>query len=312
MSGSTATWRQLGIGLAVILILGFFPVFLNEYLLNVMIMTFLWIMLTVSLNLIGTMGYVCICIATFYGIGAYVSALLTMKVEMPFALSLLVGAAAAGAGGVLIGFPAFRVRGHYFAIATLAFALILSLVFSNWHQVTGGDRGITGIFSPFMTTQSYYYIMLAMAGLAILATHLLLHSRLGRQMGAIKEDEDLAKQMGINTMRVKMTAFVVGAFISGLSGGLMVHYINFIHPHFFTFAYSFTVIMGMIMGGVGTTCGAIIGGIIAIGLPELLRFTAGWRYIVIGFILVLIMLLLPRGIFGTFASYVAEKRRMNK
>jgi len=303
---SVRSFRNVAV-LVLLICLCFMPRFLNEYLLNILIMTFLWIMLTVSLNFVGTMGYISICHATFYGIGAYVAGILTFKAEAPFVVSLASGALGAGLAGVLLGFPAFRVRGHYFAIATLAFSLILSLVFSNWHEVTGGDRGLTGIFSPFLTSRGYYFLMLGIVVLTVVVSHLVLNSRLGRQLVTIREDEDLAQQMGINTMQVKLVAFGLASLVAGLAGGLMVHYVNFVHPDFFTFGYSFSVIMGMLMGGVGTTGGAVLGGVIAVGLPELLRFTVGWRYIVMGFVLILVMILMPKGIYGTLSHSLSKR-----
>lgn len=304
-------WSRQSAGvLAAVACLSFMPFVLNQYLLNIFVMIFFWIMLTSGLNLVGAMGYISICHAAFYGIGAYVAAILTLRTAMPFWLNLAAGAFGAGLMGLLIGFPAFRVRGHYFAIATLAFGLILSLVFHNWQQMTNGDRGLTGIFSPVMSPAGYYYLVLAAVLVVVLVMHLVLRSRLGRQLMAIREDEDLAQQMGIHTMRCKLIAFALGAVFAGLSGGLMAHYINFVHPDFFTFGYSFNVIMGMLLGGVGTTLGAVLGGVIAVALPEVLRFAFGLRYIAMGLVLVLVIILMPRGVVGTIASQLAARKRM--
>ena len=300
-----------GIGVAVIA-LCLIPLFAGEYLLSVFIMTLFWIMLTAGLNLLGAMGYTSICHCAFYGIGGYISALLTLKMGFPFVLSLAAGTLGAGLIGLLIGYPAFRVRGHYFAIITLAFGLIIALIFSNWRQVTGGDRGLTGILSPIPSTEGYYYLTLGAALAVIWVTDRILRSSFGRQLVAIQEDEDLAQQMGIHTMRCKLIAFALGALLAGFAGGLMVHYVNFVHPDFFSFGYSFNVIMGMLMGGVGTTVGAILGGVISIWLPEALRFTFGLRYIVMGIVLILVMSFMPKGIVGTIADNLREKKRIRQ
>lgn len=297
-------------GMAVVVIaLCLIPLFAGEYLLSVFIMTLFWIMLTAGLNLLGAMGYTSICHCAFYGIGGYISAILTLKMGFPFALSLAAGTLGAGLVGLFIGYPAFRVRGHYFSIITLAFGLIVALIFSNWRQVTGGDRGLTGILSPLPSTEGYYYLTLGAALVVIWITDRILRSSFGRQLVAIREDEDLAQQMGIHTVRCKLIAFALGALLAGLAGGLMVHYVNFVHPDFFGFGYSFNVIMGMLMGGVGTTLGAILGGAISIWLPEALRFTFGLRYIVMGIVLILVMSFMPKGIVGTITDNLREKKR---
>ena len=288
------------------------PFFAGEYLLSVLIMTFFWIMLTAGLNLVGAMGYTSISHCAFYGIGGYISALLTLKAGFPFVLSLAAGTLGAGAVGLVIGYPAFRVRGHYFAIITLAFGLMVTLIFSNWREVTGGDRGLTGIFSPIPSTEGYYSLTLGATLFVIWFTDRILRSSLGRQLVAIQEDEDLAQQMGIHTMRCKLIVFALGALLAGFAGGLMVHYVNFVHPDFFSFGYSFNVIMGMLMGGVGTTLGAVLGGIISIWLPEALRFTFGLRYIVMGIVLILVMSFMPKGIVGTMVENLREKKRTSQ
>ena len=302
--------KKMGLYILLTAMLILMPYVLNEYLLSICIMTFFWIILTVSLNLVGSMDYICVCHATFYGVGGYISAILTQKAGANFILSLAAGSLGAGIVAVIIAFPVFRVRGHYFAIATLAFGLIMSLVFSNWYAVTGGDRGIIGVFSPIMDPRMYYYLVLVVVVAVVIFSAVIFNSRLGRQLVAIREDEDLAQQMGINTMKCKILMFTLEALIAGLAGGLMVHFVNFVHYKFFSFAYSFQVIMGMIMGGIGTTGGAVLGGIIAVGLPELLRFTFGWRFIVVGVILIIVMILMPKGIYGTVIGWLNERKRI--
>jgi branched-chain amino acid transport system permease protein len=153
----------------------------------------------------------------------------------------------------------------------------------------------------------YYFILAASLGVLIL-THSVLYSRFGRKIRAIRADENLAEQIGIKTFKTKMIAFTLSASICGLVGGIMAHYINYIHPDLFSFAHSFSMIMGMIVGGMGTTLGAILGGGVAMGLPEILRFTADARYIVIGIVLILVMLFMPSGIIGTIYEYRKSKK----
>ena len=284
------------------------PFLVSFYILHILAMVGIWAMLIMGLNLVGSMGYISICHGAFYGLGAYTAALLTLKAGTPFALNLIAGTALAGFMSLFVGYPAFRVRGHYFAITTLAFGLIISLVFHNWGEVTRGDRGLAEIYGPIMDPMHYYYLILLVSLGVLILTHRVLYSRFGRKIRAIRADENLAEQIGINTFRTKMIAFTLSASISGLAGGIMAHYINYIHPDLFSFAHSFSMIMGMIVGGIGTTLGAIMGGVVAMGLPEILRFTADARYIVIGIVLILVMLFMPSGIIGAIYEYRRNKK----
>jgi len=284
------------------------PLFTGQYFLHLIITISIWVLLTVGLNFVVAMGYNSICQAAFYGIGAYTAALLTLKAGTPFWFNLIGGMFLAGCSGLLIGYPAFKMRGHYFAIVTLAFGLILNLIFFNWNTITGGDRGLTGIFPPFFSIVYYYYVVVGSSFIVIFISHKLFKSRFGRQLLAIREDEDLALQIGINTKKCKLLSFSIGACFAGLAGGLMVHYTNFIHPEFFTFGYSFTMLMGVLIGGSGTTVGAILGAGIAVGLPEIFRFAEGLRYIILGVILIVIVSFLPRGIVGTVVHYFYQKK----
>ena len=296
---------------AVFLVIGalfFMPFLVSFYILHILAMVGIWAMLIMALNLVGSMGYISICHGAFYGLGAYTASLLTLKAGTPFALNLIAGTALAGVMSFFIGYPAFRVRGHYFAIATLAFGLIISLVLHNWGEVTRGDRGLADIYGPIMDPMHYYYFILAASLGVLILTHSVLYSRFGRKIRAIRADENLAEQIGIKTFKTKMIAFTLSASICGLVGGIMAHYINYIHPDLFSFAHSFSMIMGMIVGGMGTTLGAILGGGVAMGLPEILRFTADARYIVIGIVLILVMLFMPSGIIGTIYEYRKSKK----
>jgi branched-chain amino acid transport system permease protein len=307
MSGGTFSPRNIFIVLAVA---GLFllPLMVSFYFLHIMVMIGLWAMLILGLNLVGSMGYISICHGAYYGLGAYTASLLTLHAGTPFVLNLIAGSIVAGAAGVVIGYPAFRVRGHYFSIITLAFGLIISLCFHNWAELTRGDRGVADIMGPIMDPVHYYYMVLIATILVGFFAHVVLYSRFGRKLRAIRCDENLAEQIGVKTLQTKMTAFVASALIAGLAGGMMAHYTNYIHPDLFTFAQSFNMIMGMIVGGMGTSMGAVLGGGVAIGLPEILRFTGDARYIFIGLVLILVMLFMPTGITGALYAYRKRKR----
>ncbi len=308
MRSGKFSFRNIALALT---LLGLFtvPFLVSFYILHILVMVGLWAMLILGLNLVGSMGYISICHGAYYGLGAYTASLLTLKVGTPFFLNLIAGSVLAGFASFFIGYPAFRVRGHYFAIVTLAFGLIISLVFHNWGEVTQGDRGLADIMGPIMDPVGYYYFVLLVTLGVVALTHIILYSRFGRKLRAIRCDENLAEQIGIKTFQTKMITFAVSAVIAGLAGGMMAHYTNYIHPDLFSFAHSFSMIMGMIVGGIGTSMGAILGGGVAMGLPEVLRFTADARYIVIGIVLILVMLFMPSGISGALYEYRKNRKK---
>ncbi len=176
---------------------------------------------------------------------------------------------------------------------------------TNRYDMLASFLTVAAIYSFVKKKFTFAWALIALG--VILLTHRMLYSRFGRKLRAIRADENLAAQIGINLLRTKMTAFVTSALIAGLAGGMMAHYTNYIHPELFSFANSFSMIMGMIVGGIGTTLGAILGGGVAMGLPEILRFSADARYILIGIVLVLVMLFLPQGIMGTI--YESQKNK---
>jgi len=228
--------------------------------------------------------------AAFMGIGAYTAALATMKLCLPFGVSLLAGGLFPAGVALVIGIPVLRLSGVYLAMATLGFGEVVRVVFLNL-TITGGSMGLNGI--PLKT--GLWHLVLAL-GLVIALFVKLKDSRFGRAMEAINEDEVAAGVMGIHTTSIKVWAFTAGAFIAGIAGGLNAHYTFFVSPREYGFEPAVEILAFAILGGTRTLWGPIAGSIVLTVLPELFRFLGPYRLAVNGFILLMAVLYLPNGI----------------
>lgn len=294
------------ISTGLLLVAALLPVIIaDDYVLRILIMSGIFVMLTLSLNLVtGFTGQFCLGWAAFYGIGAYTSALLTMKAGLSFWLAMPLGGFMAALFGLLLGLPTMRLKEIYLAITTLGFGEIIRLIMLNWTDLTRGSMGLPGIPAPmlfayeFSSNTAYYYLILAMVLVTIAAIRRLINSRTGRALIAIREDELAAKSMGIDVTAYKMLAFAVGAFFAGLAGSFYAHYTSFIDPHTFSFTESIAILAMAVLGGLGSINGSILGAVVLTIIPELLRSIAEYRLIVFGLIMMAVMLLRPQGIFG--------------
>ncbi|MBN9462514.1 MAG: branched-chain amino acid ABC transporter permease [Burkholderiales bacterium] len=248
-------------------------------------------LLALSIWLTLACGMLAIANAAFMGIGAYVSALLTMNYGAPFAVALAGGMAAPALAAALIGLPTIRLSGVYLAMATLAFGEVVRIIVLNLDSVTGGALGLNGI--PQLT--QWWHVALAVA-LVLLVLWRLRVSRIGRAFEAIRGDETAAALMGIDVRANKMLAFVLGGAVAGLAGALNAHLTFFIGPSEYGFDRAVEILTMAILGGIGSLAGPVLGSSIVTVLPELLRGFSGFRLVVNGVILVLIVLFLPKGI----------------
>ena len=258
------------------------------------------VILAVSLNLInGYTGQFSLGHAGFMAVGAYTAAVITNQFGdlNPFAAgavfsgALLAGGALAAGAGLLVGIPTLRLRGDYLAIVTLGFGEIIRVIFQNM-QAVGGARGLsvahgwTDFFWAFGAAAAAVYVVAA-----------LVHSTYGRGFLAVRDDEVAASAMGINPVRYKVTAFVIGAFFAGVAGGLYAHSKQFITPGGFNFMQSVSIVVMVILGGMGNTVGVILAAVLLTLLPEFLRPIAEYRMILYSLLLVVLMLARPQGLF---------------
>ena len=252
------------------------------------------IILAVSLNLtVGFTGQLSLGHAGFMSIGAYLSAILTQKMAIPFIIAILIGAIFAAVIAALIGYPTLKLTGDYFAITTLAFGEIIRIIIMNINYV-GGARGLTGIQVKTNYTTAFFFALIT-----IIIIYNIIHSSFGRAMLSVRDNEVAAQSMGINAFKYKMLSFIITAFFAGIAGGLYSHYIGFIQPTVFDFNKSIDYLTFVVFGGMGSLSGSIIATIILTFLPELLRGLQEYRMIIYPLALILLMIFRPQGLLGS-------------
>ena len=302
----------------ILLLLATVPVWVqNPYLLHVSIVTGIFIIAAMSLNLLlGYAGQLSLGHVAFFGIGAYTSALVSLgfKITTPFEvvleprpvwLAMLAGILAAAACGWFIGRIAFKVRGAYFVIVSISFAEVVRLVAVNWVELTQGPMALNNI-PPlellgfvFLRKPANYWLVFAAALVCYVLIARLVYSRAGRAMVALAENEPLAASVGIDVTRTLVLATVVSAAIAGAAGALYAHYVRIVDPDVFLFIYTVTMVIMVVTGGKGTLAGPVVGGLIFGLLPEGLRAMAiqpEVQWIVYGVLMVLVVYFLPQGI----------------
>jgi len=286
-----------------------------EYLLHVFVLVCIYAVLTASLDILaGRTGLLSIAQAAFYGVGAYASALLAVRLGAPFLLTVLAGMVMAIVISLVVSLPSLRLQDDYFVVATFAFQMIVFSIFTNWMELTRGPLGIAGIPQPVIFgwhVNNHADFMLLAAGSACCAyvtVHRIARSPYGRVLHAIREDEVLARAVGKNTLYFKVTVFAVSAALAAMAGSLYAHYITYIDPTNFTVMESILVLSMVIIGGAGSMWGPLVGAAVLVILPEALRFVglpssvaANIRQILYGGLLVVFMILRPRGLMGKYA-----------
>ncbi|HEX3112017.1 MAG TPA: branched-chain amino acid ABC transporter permease, partial [Candidatus Eisenbacteria bacterium] len=281
---------------------------INPYFYRILVLCGLNVMLALSLNLVnGITGQFSIGHAGFMAVGAYASAAFTvyavprlfgvgpeasgLVIVGPLLLALLVGGLTSAAAGFLVGLPSMRLRGDYLAIVTLGFGEIIRVAILNIDAI-GGARGFAGI--PRRTDLAWV-IAGALATWVVLRN--VLRSYHGRAFLAIREDEIAAEALGVPTTRYKVTAFVIAAFFAGVAGALFAHY-TYLHTNSFTFMKSIEVIVMVVLGGMGSLLGSVLGATVLTALPEALRFASSERLIIYSLLLIVLMIARPQGILG--------------
>lgn len=282
----------------------------NPYQLHTLIMAGIFAVLAQSLNLLlGYTGQLSLGHAAFFGIGAYATALLTVKLDWSPWLGLVAAIALPAAGGWMIGRLALKLRGAYFVLLTISFAGVISLVSVNWMDLTNGPLGLPGVPPveiaapglPVVSLRSksaYYYLVLAAVVVCYLLCWALVRSRVGRAFVALRENETLAASVGIDGTHYLVLAALISAGMAGLGGGLYAHYTRFVSPEVFLFSYTVTMVIMVVAGGKGTLAGPIVGAVIFTVLPEALRAFTSWQWqmLLYGILLIAVLFFMPRGI----------------
>lgn len=254
--------------------------------------------------LLGYAGQISLGQAAFYGVGAYTSGIFTTQLGLSPWAAMLAGMLLAAGLAYVVGLPALRLKGHYLAMATLGFGMIVFIVFNEYVALTGGPSGFGEIpqFNllgwKFDTTVSYYYFAWAVALLVLAVSLNIVNSRPGRALKAIHDSETAAAAMGVNTSKAKLQIFVLSGIYGALAGSLYAHFVSFINPPPFDIFFSLKVLMMVVIGGIGSVWGAFLGAALITFLPEWLSFLEDFDVLANGLILLLIVIFSPDGFVG--------------
>lgn len=277
----------------------------DKYILHIIIACFIYSCLALSLNLIiGLSGQFSLGHVTFYGLGAYITALLMMRLNMSFWLALLISAVCVGIVGCLLALPTLNLRGDYIAVVTLGFGEVFRLILVNAIDVTRGPMGLPNIPKPsigsfvFDSKIKFYFLGLVIMILVIIFMKRLTASGFGMAMLSMKEDEIAASAIGINPVKYKLWAFVIGAVIAGVMGSFYAVFMGFISPSSFQYSESISMVSMVVLGGLGGIPGSIIGAVVLTILPEALRTFSQYRMIIFGAAMVIMMIFKPNGLWG--------------
>ena len=291
----------------------------NMYIMQIINMIGIYIILGIGINVLtGFTGQLSLGQAAFFGIGAYVTAIMNTRGGMQFFACLIGSMLITGLVGAVLAVPALKVKGSYLALLTMGFGEIIRIVMINWTPVTNGTAGILEIESPvifgfsFDTLKKFYFLIMVFVILGILYEDILIKTRTGRAFVAIREDNEAAELTGINVTTYKIRAFVLSAVYSGIAGCLYAMMIKYVSPDTFVSNTSNIILWTAIVGGFGTVVGPIFGGIIMQVLPEVLRFLGDWRLVVYGVILLIVILRFPGGVYPYLEKFVDKIRHRKK
>jgi branched-chain amino acid transport system permease protein len=295
-------------------------IFSGGYLLNVLIFVGINTMLAVALNLLlGFAGQISLGHAAFFGLGAYISGVATATYGMNPWLALVAAAAIVGMLAFAIGFPILKLKGHYLAMATLGFGIIIYIFFNETVNLTGGPSGLTGI--PYFNSGAFafdtdlknYYLIWSITLLTLLMSANLVNSRIGRALRAIHDSEVAARVMGVNVRLLKVQIFTLSAIISSVAGSLYAHTMTFISPASFGFNFSVELLTMVVIGGLGSIYGSFFGAALLTLLPEFLRTFQDYDIVVYGLLLVLMTMFMPGGLakgIPDLIRYLTERLRL--
>jgi len=286
----------------------------NRYLTHIAVLVTISMTLALSLNMMLRIGQLSVVHAAFMGLGAYTSALLSMRLGLPFLLAfpaagLLVAAIAAALGPVFL-----RVKGVYFVLLTFALGEGIVLIFQEWVSLFGGNNGIYGIPKASLlgfamsTPRAYYLFGLCLAGIAFLVAVRIFRSALGAVLDSLNENEDLSQSLGVNARSYRVCVFTVSGFFAGLGGSVYAHYTSFLSPEAFSFWTLVDLLVINVVGGIASPIGPVVGAILLVPLPELLRDAKQYQMLTYGLLLMTFVIFLPSGIVGGIRDLRRRRR----
>ena len=287
----------------------------NDYLVYTMAKAYIFAIATLGLNLIlGYTGHLNLGHAAFMAIGAYTVGILTVDHGVPFWIAFLLAGIVTSALGFVAGIISLRLKHHYFSIFTLCVGIIVWLVIQKWDGLTHGVVGIIGIPAPppigpisFENTTAQYYLILCFLILALVIMDRIVHSLHGRAFMAIRNGEPLAEALGVPLMRTKVLSFVISTAYAGYAGALYAGFVRFLDPNIASETVAFDMIAYILVGGIGTLSGPVVGAILLTWATQSLQFLADYRLLVFGAMLILLVMFMPRGIIGTIKARQARQ-----
>jgi branched-chain amino acid transport system permease protein len=283
----------------------------NDYHLTVMSTAYIFAIATLGLNLItGYTGQFNLAHAGFMAVGAYTLGILTVDYEVSFWLAFVLAGVVTVLVGLPLGWVSLRLRGHYFSIFTLCVGTIIFLVIEKWESLTHGTVGIMGIPAPsaigplsFDTPRSIYYLVFFFLVLGVWLMRRIVDSLMGRTFMAIRNGDELAEALGVNLMRNKLIAFLLSVLYAGLAGALYAGFVRFLGPDLAGTTHAFDMTMYMIIGGLGTVLGPLLGALMVPWATQYLQFLQEFRFLIFGPVLILLVIFVPNGIVGTWVAW---------
>ncbi|PLW76110.1 branched-chain amino acid ABC transporter permease [Cohaesibacter celericrescens] len=308
-------------GLLALLVFAVIPAVLvgfgKGYYYQIATLCFVFMLLAASLHLVtGVAGLLHLGHAALYGVGAYVAALLGSKYGIGFTWGLPLAGLGSAAIALLVALPTMRLMSIYFAVATLGIGQMLFLLFQNWVGLTNGPNGVMlfsgiGLFGFEIDSElGIYYVVAVVVAASILAIDRLSHSYYGNALRSLREDDQCTAAMGINVTVMKIQAFVISAFFAGIAGALWAYTIGYISPNDFNFSQSILILAMVVVGGLGSLPGVLIGALLLILLPEVLRSVGDIRNIIVGCVMFGAILFLPKGLFGEITALNFARRQL--
>jgi len=305
--------KDLAILFLALMIMIAVPLWAGEgFLLHFFILLLMNIALGTAWNLIGGFaGQLSLGHAAFFGMGAYAATLAHLRWNLPGWQGIWLGGMLSLLVALMLGWICFRLKGPYFALATIALAEVLRLVAQNWKEMTQGSEGLLILLPLFSHKSQFYYAALFITFVTVLAATLVRHSKLGYYLFAIREDQEAAESLGVNLLGYKLIALLVSAFFTALAGGFYAFYVGFIDPaSTLTVERSVEMVLPAIIGGIGTVFGPAVGAVAITGLSEGLRlWFLSAHYLIYGVLVVVVILFMPEGILGSLGMFWRRKRR---
>lgn len=307
--------KRMGLLAAAVLVIGWPFVVNNTFLTHIGVLVWMFTLLALSMNLMLRMGQLSLAHGALMGLGAYGSALLMMRLDVPFALAFPASGLIGALFALITGPIMLRIKGVYFVLLTFAFGEIVILTFIEWVDLFGGNNGLFGvprasIFGFVLKDRwAYYLFALALAALAYLGVRALYRSEVGAVIDALDTDEDLARSLGVNALSYRLVVFTISGFLAGIAGGFYASYYTFVTPDGFTFWTAVNAIIMNVLGGIALPIGALLGALLIVPLPEILRDAKEYQTLAFGIVLIIFLLFLPNGFIGAYRQYRKRRQR---